>query len=96
MTGNLKHSGLILISGVDSPGITARLFNRLSPFQIQIIDFEQVVIRDRLLLTVLIHLDPAHEKAVEKDLLEEFADSNIDIAIDFSNPKPTIPSNSNI
>ena len=96
MTGNLKHSGLILISGVDSPGITAKLFDRLSPFQIQIIDFEQVVIRDRLLLTVLINLDPAHEKAVEKDLLEEFADSNLDIAIDFSNPKPTIPSNSNL
>lgn len=96
MTGNLKHSGLILLSGVDNPGITARLFNKLAPFQIHIMDFEQVVIRDRLLLTVLIHLDPAHEKAVEKDLLEEFADSNLDIAIDFSNPTPTNPSNSNL
>jgi phosphoserine phosphatase len=84
MNGNFKHSGLILVSGVDSPGITSKLFEALAPFQLQILDFEQVVIRDRLLLTVLIALDPAHEKAVEEDLISAFANTEIDIALDFA------------
>jgi phosphoserine phosphatase len=96
MTGNLKHSGLILVSGVDTPGITERLFNTLSPFQIQVIDFEQVVIRDRLLLTVLISLDPAHQSAVEKDLVEAFTGTELDVAIDFAEPNNSEPSNSNL
>jgi phosphoserine phosphatase len=96
MTGNLKHSGLILLSGLDTPGITERLFNTLAPFQIQVVDFEQVVIRDRLLLTVLISLDPAHENAIEIDLVNTFNDSNLDIAIDFAAPSNTTPSDSNL
>jgi phosphoserine phosphatase len=96
MTGNLKHSGLILISGVDTPGITERLFNTLAPFQIQVIDFEQVVIRERLLLTVLISLDPAHEQAVEKDLIEAFKDTELDLAIDFAAPIATATDDSNL
>ena len=84
MNGNFKHSGLILVSGIDTPGITAKLFEALAPFQIQILDFEQVVIRDRLLLTVLIALDPAHEKAIEEDLQSTFANTEIDIALDFA------------
>jgi phosphoserine phosphatase len=96
MTGNLKHSGLILLSGVDTPGITERLFNTLAPFQIQVIDFEQVVIRERLLLTVLISLDPAHEQAVEKDLVEAFKDTELDLAIDFAAPIATATDDSNL
>jgi phosphoserine phosphatase len=84
MTNNLNHSGLILVSGVDSPGITEKLFSALTPFQIEVVDFEQVVIRDRLLLTVLIKLDPAHAGAIEGDLTSAFKDSNMDIAFDIS------------
>jgi phosphoserine phosphatase len=96
MTGNLKHSGLILISGVDAKGITEKLFNVLAPFQIQVIDFEQVVIRERLLLTVLINFDPAHKTAIEKDLTDRFSDSELDLAIDFAEPKEISTSNSNL
>ena len=96
MNGNFKHSGLILLSGIDAAGITEKLFNILAPFQIQIVDFEQVVIRDRLLLTVLINLDPAHQSAIEKDLFEAFENSELDIAIDFADPKAYSLSNSNL
>lgn len=96
MTGNFKHSGLILISGVDAAGITEKLFNILAPFQLQIIDFEQVVIRDRLLLTVLINLDPAHEGALEKDLISAFANTDLDLAVDFADPKEYSQGNSNL
>ena len=54
-----QYTGLILLSGVDKPGITASLFEVLSPFSITIVDIEQVVIKDRLILTVLITLNPA-------------------------------------
>jgi phosphoserine phosphatase len=96
MTGNFKHNGLILVSGIDASGITEKLFSLLAPFQIEIVDFEQVVIRDRLLLTVLINLDPAHQKAIEEELAQGFSASDLDIAIDFSDPKEYNSKNSNL
>ncbi|MTA05013.1 MAG: phosphoserine phosphatase SerB [Actinobacteria bacterium] len=72
-----------MLSGEDSPGVTAALFSTLSPFQISVLDIEQVVIRGRLVLTVLISLDPAHCSAIEEDLLAMAAVSSLDLAIDF-------------
>ena len=63
-----KFTGLILLSGVDAPGITESLFETLSPFAIEILDIEQVVIRGRVILTALIACNPAHAKAIEEDL----------------------------
>ena len=63
-----QYTGLILLSGVDKPGITASLFETLSAFAITVLDIEQVVIKDRLILTVLIALNPAHESAIATDL----------------------------
>jgi len=80
-----RYTGLILLSGVDTPGISSALFSALEPFQITILDIEQVVIRSRLILTVLIELDPAHAAAVESDLNECAKNLNVDIATSFSN-----------
>ena len=52
-----RYTGLILLSGVDTPGISSALFKTLEPFSVTILDIEQVVIRSRLILTVLIDLD---------------------------------------
>ena len=81
---NEQFTGLILLSGVDRPGITEALFNTLAPFSITILDIEQVIISDRLILTVLIALNPAHEKALEDDLLECAVGLDVDIATLFS------------
>ena len=78
-----RYTGLILLSGVDSPGISSALFSTLEPFSIVVLDIEQVVIRSRLILTVLIELDPAHASAVEEDLNQCAIDLNVDIAISF-------------
>ncbi len=75
-----QFTGLILLSGVDKPGITQELFSALAPFSIAIIDIEQVVISNRLILTVLIALNPAHEKAIEDDLQACAARLDVDIA----------------
>lgn len=77
-------TGLILVSGQDKPGITQHLMKVLSEFVVKIIDIEQIVIRDRLLLTVLISLDQGHAEAVVEDLNELQATLGLDIAVDFA------------
>lgn len=84
MTSTEQFTGLILLSGVDRPGISEALFSTLSPFSISILDIEQVVISNRLILTVLIALNPAHEQAIEADLMQCAHDYDVDIATLFS------------
>jgi len=86
-----RFTGLILLSGVDSPGITSALFSTLEPFSITVIDIEQVIIRSRLILTVLIDLNPAHASAIEEDLNVCAKTLNVDIAVSFESvPSETI------
>lgn len=79
-----QFTGLILLSGVDKPGITASLFEVLSAFAVTVVDIEQVVIKDRLILTVLIALNPAHESAIAADLESCATSLDVDIATLFS------------
>ena len=76
-------TGLILVSGEDRPGITQSLMKVLSQFSVSVIDVEQLIIRDRLLLTVLITLDENHAEAVAADLNILQEEIGLDIAIDF-------------
>lgn len=78
-----QYTGLILVSGVDSPGITKALFETLAPFAITILDIEQVVIRERLILTALISCNPDHAEAIESDLNECADNLSVDIATSF-------------
>jgi phosphoserine phosphatase len=76
-------TGLILVSGEDRPGITQSLMKVLSQFSVSVVDVEQLIIRDRLLLTVLITLDENHANAVAADLNILQEEIGLDIAIDF-------------
>ena len=78
------YTGLILVSGVDSPGITKALFDTLAPFAVTVLDIEQVVIRQRLILTVLISLNPDHATAIDEDLTACADRLYVDIATSFS------------
>lgn len=82
-------TGLILVSGEDRPGITESLMQTLSAFSVTIIDIEQLVIRDRLLLTVLLSLDEAHAEAITEDLATLQEQIGLDIAIDFTQQDST-------
>ena len=92
----VHHTGLILISGIDAPGVTQALFSTLEPFAIKILDIEQVVIRGRLILTTLISLDPAHGPAIEKDLMEATNRLGLDLAIDFTDEPKNDSKSSNL
>lgn len=78
-----QFTGLILLSGVDAPGITETLFQTLAPFAVNILDIEQVVIRGRVILTVLISCSPAHANAIEADLDACAQNLGVDIASAF-------------
>jgi phosphoserine phosphatase len=81
---NPVYTGLILLTGSDAPGIAKGLFEAISEFSIQIHDVEQLVISHRLVLTVLITLNPVHQNAIEADLAEYAQTSHTDIATIFS------------
>lgn len=78
-----QFTGLILLSGVDTPGITQALFEALAPFSITVLDIEQVVARDRVILTVLIALNPDHREAIDEDLNACAEKLGVDIATSF-------------
>jgi len=78
-----NFTGLILLSGIDAPGVASALFSTLEPFSITLLDIEQLVIRSRLILTVLIDLDPAHAQAIEDDLNQLAIKLDVDIAMSF-------------
>lgn len=85
---NQQFTGLILLTGVDSPGIASSLFECLAPFAVHIVDIEQVVINSRLILTVLMVANPAHQDAIEDDLAACAITLDVDIATLFSNSTP--------
>ena len=49
-----KVSVLITVTGIDRPGVTSALFEVLSRYGVELLNVEQVVIRDRLTLGVLV------------------------------------------
>jgi phosphoserine phosphatase len=48
---------LITLTGRDRPGVTSRLFGALARYQLSVVDIEQVVIRGKLVLGVLLECD---------------------------------------
>ena len=89
-----QFTGLILLTGIDKPGISASLFETLAPFAVHILDIEQIVINNRLILTVLIGANPAHQNAIEEDLAACASALDVDIATIFSKSSLTdVPKN---
>ncbi|GAA4086948.1 MULTISPECIES: phosphoserine phosphatase SerB [Actinomadura] len=54
MDGTAERTLLITLTGRDRPGVTSRLFSTLAEFPLTVSDVEQVVIRGRLVLGVLV------------------------------------------
>ena len=79
-----QFSGLILLTADDKPGLAHSLFEALSPFSVAVVDIDQIIIKKRLILTVEISLNPAHQGAIEDDLSSLAKSLNVDIAAVFS------------
>ena len=88
-----NFTALILVTGVDRPGITSAVINKLAEFSIDIIDIKQIVVGERLLQTILIKLLPDHALTLEADLTELSNSIGADIAIDFTQREKSEGSN---
>jgi phosphoserine phosphatase len=83
---------LITVSGVDQPGVTSALFEVLSRHHVELLNVEQVVIRGRLTLGVLVSVDSKVADGAE------FADEvraaihgvGLDVEIERSDDKPVL------
>lgn len=77
-------SGLILLTGEDKAGLADSLFETLSPFAVSVIDIHQMIIKERLFLTVEILCNPDHHEAIDEDLNQLAEKLQVDIASIFS------------
>ena len=75
------RSLLITMTGRDRPGVTSRLFSALARHDVQVLDVEQVVVRGRLVLGVLV-TSGRDEDAVRR--AAETAAAQLDLDVEFS------------
>ena len=85
-----KVSVLITVTGVDQPGVTSALFEVLSRHGVELLNVEQVVIRRRLTLGVLVScpLEVADGTALRHDVESAIRALRLDVSIERSNDLP--------
>ena len=73
---------LVTLTGRDRPGVTSRLFSALSAYALSVVDVEQVVIRGRLILGVLLSCQAAPDlTAIHRQVTGLAADLGMDVEI---------------
>jgi len=65
---------LVTVTGRDRPGVTSALFGALAGADIEVVDVEQVVIRGRLVLGVLISIGEAQDETTVRAEVAEVAE----------------------
>ncbi len=87
-----KVSVLITVTGVDKPGVTSALFEVLSGHQVELLNVEQVVIRGRLTLGVLVTaaLQVTDGKALRHEVETAIHGMGLDVTIERSDDVPII------
>ncbi|BBY35914.1 hypothetical protein MMAN_00480 [Mycobacterium mantenii] len=85
-----KVSVLITVTGVDQPGVTATLFEALSRHGVELLNVEQVVIRHRLTLGVLVCCpgDVADSAQLRDDVESAIRKVGLDVSIERSDDVP--------
>jgi phosphoserine phosphatase len=73
---------LVTLTGRDRPGVTSRLFSALTGHRLAVLDIEQVVIRGRLVLGVLLASDAEPDlTAIHRGIRDVAADLGLDAEI---------------
>lgn len=85
-------SVLITVTGIDKPGVTSALFEVLSAHDVELLNVEQVVIRDRLTLGVLVSGSPqvADGDALRAQVTAAIQRMGLDVTIERSEDVPVI------
>ncbi len=80
---------LVTLTGRDRPGVTSRLFSALAEHDFMVIDVEQVVIRGRLVLGVLLASDGSPDlTAIHRHITSLAADLGMDVEITLGSGEP--------
>jgi phosphoserine phosphatase len=76
-----RRSLLITLSGIDRPGVTRSLFTTLDEHPVTVLDVEQLVVRSRLILAVLVEVtgDDAVMAATRSAVRHTAADLDMDV-----------------
>ncbi|MEH3132855.1 MAG: phosphoserine phosphatase SerB [Mycolicibacterium neoaurum] len=87
-----RSSLLITVTGVDQPGVTSALFEVLSRHRVELLNVEQVVIRNRLTLGVLVSVDTpvADEARFADEIRAAIHGVGLDVTIERSDDKPVM------
>ena len=87
-----KVSALITVTGHDKPGVTSALFEVLSGHKVELLNVEQVVIRNRLTLGVLVSapLDVAEGTALRDQVEAAIHAVGLEVSIERSDDLPVI------
>jgi phosphoserine phosphatase len=64
MTDELPETLLLTVSGKDRPGVTSAMFRTLTRAGVEVIDIEQIVLRRRLILGILVTAPPRDWKSL--------------------------------
>lgn len=72
---------LLTLTGPDRPGVSTALFDRLASFDLEVVDVEQLVVRGRLMLSVLVTQPDDHER-LATDVRDLGADLALNVAIE--------------
>jgi len=72
---------LVTVVGKDRPGVTSALFTALSAYGVEVLDIEQVVLRRRLVLGVLVTM-PRDEASLRRAVEKVASDLGMDVDID--------------
>lgn len=87
-----KVSVLITVTGVDQPGVTSALFEVLSRHNVELLNVEQVVIRGRLTLGVLLSAPPAvaDGDALSAEVTEVIHRLGLEVSVEPSGNSPVL------
>lgn len=80
---------LVTLTGRDRPGVTSRLFSVLAPHRLSVLDVEQVVIRGRLVLGVLLACDePPDLTGIHREVTAVASDLDLEAEITAGSGEP--------
>ncbi|HEX7823646.1 MAG TPA: ACT domain-containing protein, partial [Mycobacterium sp.] len=87
-----RSSLLITVTGRDQPGVTSALFEVLARHEVELLNVEQVVVRGRLTLAVLVvaPTDVPGGSDVRDDVQKAIWDVGLDVTIERSNDLPVL------
>nr|WP_234800047.1 phosphoserine phosphatase SerB [Mycolicibacterium diernhoferi] len=87
-----RSSLLITVTGVDQPGVTSALFEVLSRHRVELLNVEQVVVRGRLTLGVLVSVDTqvADGDEFAAEVRAAIQGLGLDVSIERSDDKPVM------